>query len=159
MARSLINSRVVLALLAGLVAWGPWTALPPVQAAQTNRVYLPVISRALDVAPSWSYAVSCAAPLSAPLPSPAMLPAGVRLLESRFVVGGGAGLTWRGEWVLNGQVVPGLTATGVVPDSGVVSMLVAANADMCHDPLPAGEYLVRLFIADVLRAVASAILP
>lgn len=159
MAGSLVACCVVRSLLVGLVVWGLWPLSTPVVAAQNERVYLPVISRALDVAPSWSYAITCGAPLSGPLPSPALLPPDVRLLESRFVVGGGAGLMWRAEWRLNGQPPPGLTATGVIPSSGVISMQVAANADMCHDPLPAGEYTVRLFVADLVRALSSATLP
>jgi hypothetical protein len=149
-----VRSSLVLGVAFALALPSPW----PMTTAAT-RIYLPAISRALDVAPSWSYVVICGGPLSTPQSSPAALPVGVRLLDSRFQIGGGTGLAWKAEWLLNGQLVPGLTGAGTIPTSGQVSMQVAANADTCKDPLPSGVYTVRLYIANSLRSVSTATLP
>ncbi len=152
-------TRAVRRCLVLLVALALTLPSPGAVAAPTKRTYLPMISRALEVAPSWSYVITCGSPLSNPQSSPAALPAGVRLLESRFQIGGATGLAWRAEWLLNGQLVPGLTGAGTIPISGLVSMQVAANADTCKDPLPSGVYTVRLYIDNTLRSVSTATLP
>lgn len=84
--------------------------------------------------------------------SPVSYPAGIEQLIHAVFVDNGIGYTYRLEWLVNGVVVPGLARTGIVDEpSEFINGTIYFGVNKCGGELPRGQYVVRLYLNEVLQ--------
>lgn len=132
----------------------------PAAAQPPQQLWLPAILRGFEIVTTWAYTQSCSAPLNPPVPTPALFPGAVRVLEVRFTVDGlPVGTPWRTEWRVNDVPNPGLNQQGALPANRQVTVrLVVGPNGLCQDPLPNGVYWVNFYLNGLLLEVAFAVL-
>lgn len=85
--------------------------------------------------------------------SPASYSAGIEQLGWGILVRGGVGYAYRVEWLIDGAVVPGLSESGFVDeDLDIVSGTLYFGSGECGGELPRGQYLVRVYLNEVLQS-------
>jgi hypothetical protein len=132
----------------------------PVAAQPSYQLLLPSILRGFEVVTTWAYTQTCSQPLSPPVPTPAIFPGNVRVLEIRFTVEGfPPGTQWRTEWRVNDVPNPGLNQQGALPaNRQVTARLVVGPNGTCLNLLPNGAYWVNFYLNGLLLEVAFAVL-
>lgn len=147
---------------AGLVALPvSWQAPPAVanEAAQTSpaqplpwRVLLPIVSKALSASATVRFGASR---LDDQLgESGERFTFGLTTLYYEVTVSGDTDGLLREQWLLNGQVQPGLDRSVSVPSSG--GSYISGIAQSTSAPLPAGSYELRLLVGDALIGLGRA---
>ncbi len=131
-----------------------------VTAQPQQLILLPSILRGYEITTTWAYTQTCSQPLSPPVPTPAVFPGSVRVLELRVTVDGfPPGTPWRTEWRVNDVPNPGLNQQGTLPANRQVTVrLVVGPNGTCLNPLPNGAYWANFYLNGLLLEVAFAIL-
>lgn len=139
------------AALLALVAVCVALALTPARAeqgapAQTFRVYLPLVAQPPGPPATVRFGSGLAGGALSGVG--ASFPAGLRTLYYEVAAPAGGGLPFRLQWSVGGVRRPELDRAGFLPTDG--APLTGGIARSTGEPLPPGEYAVRVFVGGPL---------
>lgn len=122
--------------------------------SQGNTItFMPFVATPPRVTP-YGFATSngCTGEYSELMPAPITLAYGFKRLGYGTVVYGAVGMTWREEWIVDGQVAEGLATSGVIAevDELITSSIVFGENGNCGDGVPRGQWIVRLYLDNTL---------
>jgi hypothetical protein len=153
--RLILRLATVLGVFVGVQA----VVAPPTIGAQDQRkAFLPIVIRPVAAVISFGATVDSE---GVPNPPVTQLPAGSRKLYYYIPIAGADGATYRREWTINGERETAIDRNGViVGDSYIMSGVICySSVPGCDSPtgtLPAGTFLLQLYIDNILVAQNTA---
>jgi hypothetical protein len=146
---------ISLGVLVGILA----VAAPSTIGAQDqHEVFLPIVVRPVAATISFGATVDSE---GVPTPPVTQLPAGSRKLYYYITIAGADGAAYRREWTINGERETAIDRSGIIAgDSYIMSGVICySSIPGCDSPtgtLPAGTFLLQLYIDNILVAQNTA---